>query len=156
LNALSTAPAAKLHSRQQSPIRSHSMPPTTTAISDSIWTCLPWGSTTMPRTAWSTHPHLFENLMLTKDTRQVQGINKGLAIEGEGTFKFTITDNSGQCHTIQIPNSLYLPKLKKCLLLPQHWVQDVGDNQTWMGNFAHCCMLHWGNGFKNTIPFDTA
>ncbi len=101
-------------------------------------------------------PHLFENLMLTKDTRQVQGINERLAIEGEGTFKFTITDASGQCHMIQIPNSLYLPKLEKCFLLPQHWAQEAGDNQTWMGNFAHCCMLHWGNGFKKTIPFDTA
>jgi hypothetical protein len=52
-------------------------------------------------------PHLFENLTLTKDTRQVQGINEGLAIEGGETFKFTITDNSGQHHRIQIPNSLY-------------------------------------------------
>jgi hypothetical protein len=22
------------------------------------------------------------------------------------------------------------------------------------GKFAHCCILHWGNGFQNTIPFD--
>jgi hypothetical protein len=57
---------------------------------------------------------------------------------------------------IQIPNSLYLPKLEKCLLLPQHWAQEAGDNQTWMGHFAHCCVLHWGNSFKNTIPFNTA
>ncbi len=25
-----------------------------------------------------------------------------------------------------------------------------------MGNFSHCCVLHWGNGFKKTIPFNTA
>ncbi len=75
---------------------------------------------------------------------------------GEGTFKFTITDNSRQCHTIQIPNSCFLPKLEKCLLLPQNWVQEAGDNQTWMNNFAHCCMLHWGNSFKKTILFNTA
>jgi hypothetical protein len=102
-------------------------------------------------------PHLFKNLTLTKDTRQIQGINEGLAIEGGGTFKFTITDDSGQCHTIRIPNSLYLlPKLEECLMLPQHWAQEAGDNQTWMNNFVHCCVLHWGNGFKKTIPFDTA
>jgi hypothetical protein len=57
---------------------------------------------------------------------------------------------------IRIPNYLYLPKLEKCLLLPQHWAQEAGDNQTWMENFAHCCMLYWGNGFKKTIPFNTA
>jgi hypothetical protein len=56
---------------------------------------------------------------------------------------------------IRIPNSLYVPKLEKCLLLPQHWAQEVGDNQTWMGNFAHCCILHWGKGFQKTVPFDS-
>jgi hypothetical protein len=25
-----------------------------------------------------------------------------------------------------------------------------------MGNFAHCCVLHWGNGLKKTIPFNTS
>ncbi len=51
-------------------------------------------------------PHLFENLTLTGNTRQVNGISIGLAIEGKGTFKFSITDNNGQLHTIHIPNSL--------------------------------------------------
>jgi hypothetical protein len=55
---------------------------------------------------------------------------------------------------IRIPNSLYVPKLEKCLLLPQHWAQEARDNQTWMGNFAHCCILHWGKGFQKTIPFN--
>jgi hypothetical protein len=100
-------------------------------------------------------PHLFENLTLTGNTRQVNGISTGLAIEGKGTFKFSITDNNGQRHTIHIPNSLYIPKLEKCLLLPQHWAQEEGDNQTWMGNFAHCCILYWGKGFQKTVLFDS-
>jgi hypothetical protein len=25
-----------------------------------------------------------------------------------------------------------------------------------MGNFAHCCTLHWGDGFVKTIPFSPA
>ncbi len=79
-------------------------------------------------------PHLFENSTLMGNTRQVDGISTGLAIEGEGTFKFSITDNNGQQHTIHFPNSLYVPKLEKCLLLPQHWAQEVGDNLTWMEN----------------------
>ena len=23
-----------------------------------------------------------------------------------------------------------------------------------MGNFAHCCILHWGKGFQKTVPFN--
>jgi hypothetical protein len=99
-------------------------------------------------------PHLFENLTLMGNTRQVNGISNGLAIKGKGTFKFSITDNNGQRHTIRIPKSLYVPKLEKCLLSPQHWAQEAGDNQTWMGNFAHCCILHWGKGFQKTVPFN--
>ncbi len=76
----------------------------------------------------------------------VDGINEGLAILGKGTFKFCISDDDGKGHRIRIPNSLYLPKLQGCLLSPQHWVQEAGDNETWMGNFAHCCILHWCGG----------
>jgi hypothetical protein len=65
-------------------------------------------------------PHLFESLTLMGNTRQVNGISTGLAIKGEGTFKFSITDDNGQQHMIRIPNSLYVPKLEKCLLSPQH------------------------------------
>ncbi len=61
-------------------------------------------------------PHLFENLTLTGNTRQVNGISTRLAIKSEGTFKFFITDNNRQQHTIRIPNSLYVPKFEKCLL----------------------------------------
>jgi hypothetical protein len=87
-------------------------------------------------------PYLFENLTLTGNTWQVNRISTGLAIKGKGTFKFSITEDNGQRHMIRIPNSLYVPKLEKCLLSPQHWAQEAGDNQTWMGNFAHCCILH--------------
>ncbi len=72
--------------------------------------------------------HLLEDLMLTPhDKQRVDCINEGLAIVGEGTFRFTITDDNGKRHTIQIPNSLYLPWLKSCLLLPQHWAQEAGE-----------------------------
>jgi hypothetical protein len=79
-------------------------------------------------------PHLFENLHLNNNKGQVDEINSGLGIKGEGTFKFNITDNDGKAHTIKIPNSLYVPNLKKCLLLPQHWAQEARDEQSWMGN----------------------
>jgi hypothetical protein len=48
-----------------------------------------------------------------------------------------------------IPESLYVPGMKKCLLSPQHWVQTA-----WMGNLDDCCILFWGRGQK-TIPFST-
>ncbi len=53
---------------------------------------------------------------------------------------------------IKIPNSLYVPTLKRSLLLPQHWVQEAGDKQTWMGNYRNECVLNWRGG-KKTIPF---
>jgi hypothetical protein len=96
-------------------------------------------------------PHLFDDLILS-DVGNVDGINEGLAILGKGTFKFSISDDDGRVHRIRIPNSLYLPKLQGCLLSPQHWAQEVGDNETWMGNFVHCCILHWLGG-KKTVPF---
>ena len=65
-------------------------------------------------------PHLFEDLVLY-NVGTVGGINNGLAVKGKGTFKFQITNNNGGVHIIHIPNSLYLLKLEKCLLSPQHW-----------------------------------
>jgi hypothetical protein len=73
----------------------------------------------------------------------------------EGDIKFIITDDNGRPQNIRIPNSLYVPGLKKCLLSPQHWVQEVADNKTQMGNFAHCCVLNWCRGQK-TKPFSTS
>jgi hypothetical protein len=62
-------------------------------------------------------PHLFENLQL-KQRGEVAGINSGLEIKGIGTFKFKVGDDDGKTHKIKIPNSLYLPDLKRCLLSP--------------------------------------
>jgi hypothetical protein len=87
-------------------------------------------------------PHLFEDLQLTDNVEEVKGIGNGLAIEGKGMFKFSLEEDQGKILTIKIPNSLYLPELKQCLLSPQHWAQEAGDGQTWMGNFKEsvCCI----------------
>ena len=63
---------------------------------------------------------LFENLVLANTTEHVGGISKGLAIEGKGTLVLTINDDNGKPHKLRIPNSLYLPGLRMCLLSPQH------------------------------------
>jgi hypothetical protein len=99
-------------------------------------------------------PHLFKDHCLASNRGQVDGIGKGLEIQGEGPFKFSIKDKEGKVHIIKIPNSLYLPGLSQCLLLPQHWAQEAGDRQTWMGNFSHKCMLYWKGG-KKTVPFNS-
>jgi hypothetical protein len=44
--------------------------------------------------------------------------------------------------------------MRRCLLLPQHWAQEAGDEQTWMElkrQWPYDWVLHW-NGGKKTIP----
>ncbi len=72
-------------------------------------------------------PHLFKDLKLG-DVEEVEGIKSGLDIKGMGTFKFKIKDNNGMTHKIKIPNSLYVSELRRCLLSPQHQVQEAKDN----------------------------
>ncbi len=70
-------------------------------------------------------PHLFEDLKLG-EVGEVEGIKSGLDIKGTGTFKFKIKDDDGMTHEIKIPNSLYVPELKRRLLSLQHcWVQEA-------------------------------
>ncbi len=76
--------------------------------------------------------HLFEDVRLKENNGQVSGITDVLTIEGEGTFKFDITDDDGKRHTIKIKNSLYVPKMRRCLLPPQHWAQEAKDGETLM------------------------
>ncbi len=98
--------------------------------------------------------HLFKDLRLTKSNGQVDGIADGLAIKSKGTFKFDHTNNAGKKHTIRIKNTFYIPKMRRCLLLPQHWVQEAKDGETWMQfkrEFPCDCILNWKGG-KKTIP----
>jgi hypothetical protein len=97
-------------------------------------------------------PHLFKDLHLNKDKEQADRIYSGLNIAGQGTFKFNIANNDGKVQVKKIPNSLYVPILKRCLLSPQHWAQEAGDEQTWMGNCRDSCVLNWRGG-KKTVPF---
>ncbi len=104
-------------------------------------------------------PHLFKNLQL-KQGGEVAGINSGLEIKGIGTFKFKVDDDNGKTNEIKFSNSLYLPDLKSCLLSPQHWAQEAGDNYplpqgTRMEKNDKKCVLVWGQGkYKKLIPFN--
>ena len=68
------------------------------------------------------------DLKLIDEDHQVDGIGSGIAIKGMGTFKFKLEDDNGQVHTIRVPNSLYVPSLKRVLLAPNHWAQEAQDN----------------------------
>jgi hypothetical protein len=98
-------------------------------------------------------PHLLEDLLLSNNG-SVDGITDALLIKRKGRFKFTIRDDNFRWHNIRIPNSLYVPGTKKCLLSPQHGVQTAADKKTWMGNFDDCSILFW-NGGQKTVPFST-
>jgi hypothetical protein len=87
----------------------------------------PIGMDTHATRCMANAPHIFEDLKLG-DVGEVEGIKSGLDIKGTGTFKFKIKEDNGMTHEIKIPNSLYVPELKRSLLLPQHWVQEAKDN----------------------------
>ena len=101
-------------------------------------------------------PHLFTDLQLIPQGKQVDGIGAGLKIEGVGTYEMSLEDDAGRKHKIQIPNSLYLPELRQCLLSPQHWAQEAKAKEkgkTWMENHWDKCVLLWGDGkFCKTVP----
>ena len=82
--------------------------------------------------------------------------------KGDRHIQMRIEDDNGRSHTIKIPNSLYLPELRLCLLSPQHWAQEakaMGNkrewktNKTWMENHWDKCVLFWAGGkFQRSIP----
>ncbi len=102
-------------------------------------------------------PHLFEDLHLTEQGTQVQGIGEGLQVKGTGTFVMRVNDDDGKTHVIRIPNGLYLPELKGCLLSPQHWAQEAkarkgNKGRTWMENYWDKCVLIWdGGNYRRSI-----
>jgi hypothetical protein len=104
-------------------------------------------------------PHLFEDLKL-RNVEEVEGIKSGLDIMGTGTFKLKIKDNKGMTHEIKIPNSLYVAELKRCLLSPQHWVQEAKDNYprpkgTRMGQDDEFYYVCWGQAkYQKSTPYN--
>ncbi len=66
----------------------------------------------------------FKDLVLDDHKQHVDGIEGGLEILGRGTFLFDIKDDDSKVHTIRIPNSVYVPGLRYCLLTRFHpvWI----------------------------------
>jgi hypothetical protein len=63
-------------------------------------------------------------------------------------------------HKIKIPNSLCVPELRRCLLSPQHWVQEAKDNYprpkgTRMSQDNEFNYLNWGQAkYRKPVPYD--
>jgi hypothetical protein len=105
---------------------------------------------------------LLEDLVLDNHKRRVNGIEGGLEILGRGTFVFNIEDDDGKIHTVRIPNSVYVPGLRYCLLSPQHWAQMANDHHptprgTRMENDDQHCILIWGQGHhRRSVPHSSS
>jgi hypothetical protein len=103
-------------------------------------------------------PHLFDDLKLGY-VGEVEGIKAGLDIKGTGTFKFKIKANNGMAHNIKMPNSLYALELRRCLLSPQHWVQEGTDNYPrpkgmQMKQDDEYYILIWGQAkYRKLVPY---
>ena len=82
------------------------------------------------------------DLKLVEGDHQVDRIGLGIAIKGIRTFKYRSEDNDGQVHTIQVPNSLYVPSLKRVLLAPHHWAQEAQDKAPSRDMDGHIRRLH--------------
>ena len=101
--------------------------------------------------------HFDGDLKSFEGDHQVDGIGSGINIKGVVTFKFRLEDDDGQVHTIRVPNSIYVPSLKKVLLAPHHRAQvthDITSNPrgTWMATYGNCIILYWNQGkAKRTI-----
>ncbi len=72
-------------------------------------------------------------------------------VDSVSDFQVSIEDDNGKNHTIGIPNSLYLPGLKVCLLSPQHWAQEAGDGKHGWGILStSVCSIGTGEARKQS------
>jgi hypothetical protein len=103
----------------------------------------------------------FEDLrpLAPTDNASIMGISGAISIEQLGTFVIDIKDSNSKVHTIHATNSAYAPTMHRCLLFPQHWVEEAKDNYplprgTQMENDDTHCILFWNQGkFCKIIPF---
>ena len=77
---------------------------------------------------------------------RVQGVGGKIGNVMTGTIRWQIEDDQGRVHTVNLPNSLYVPKATSRLLSPQHWAQTAADNiparrGTWCATYADQVIL---------------
>ena len=91
--------------------------------------------------------------------RGLTGITQGQNYMG--TIRWTIEDDQGQKHQLDIPSSIYCPEVKIRLFSPQHWAQTAGDhtpcrNGTLCITHADNVVLEWNQRkYRRTLPLNT-
>ena len=55
--------------------------------------------------------------------QHIKGIRGQIAIKGQGTVRWKIEGDKGMVHTLEINDTLYIPKSQISILCPQHWYQ---------------------------------
>ena len=74
----------------------------------------------------------------------------------KGTMRFTLTDDEGKYHEVDLPDSLYNPDGKRRLLSPQHWSsvnRSLGQGRVLCSQDDQMMELAWDEGrSKLTIP----
>jgi hypothetical protein len=96
----------------------------------------------------------FINPPIAVTNKKVKGIGGLVSNVMTGTIQWKIKDDTGQVHTIVLPNSLYVKDATTRLLLPQHWAQVVKGNKpnpngTWCVTYDGQVALHWINKSTN-------
>ena len=98
---------------------------------------------------------------LSPINRKIKGIGGSLGNIQRGTLRWTIEDDLGRKHDLQIPNSLYVPDSPSRLLSPQHWAQEARDVKPhprgtwWCATYGDKLVLQWDQRkFTRTIAID--
>jgi hypothetical protein len=85
---------------------------------------------------------------------RVKGFNGASSSTRIGTVRWSLLDDSGRRHTLQIPNTYYVHDCPMRLLSPQHYSQETNDLRgTFSTNFGDQVVFTWNhNRFKATMP----
>jgi hypothetical protein len=74
-------------------------------------------------------------LMVTPDEK-INGIAAGLCIEGIGTLKWSIYNDSNNEIDLYIKDALYVPSAPMGLLCPQQVVQPTKERRQWLSCYS--------------------
>ena len=83
---------------------------------------------------------------------RLSGIGGSVGVQ-LGTIQWQIADDYGTTHTIQLPDSYYVPESPVCLLSPQHWAQR-SKKKVWCTTTKEKCGFVLGRrkGSQNNCP----
>jgi hypothetical protein len=98
----------------------------------------------------------FDFIEFTPTTNTVLcGITSGLQIEGKGTLRWTITNDSGDEIDLYIRDSLSVPSAPMCLLSPQQLLQQTNQNNDGVIVKDTYGILHFSS-YKKTIYYNSS